>query len=54
MSCVVRAGGAGVAGGARDLKIVDAPRGDMDSNDGRITALPSSASVGGRYASETP
>ena len=51
-----------IAAGACNLKIVNVPRGDMDSNDWRITALPASpggcasapAGVGGVYRSEQP
>ena len=51
-----------IAGGACDLKIVNVPHDDMDSNDWRITALPASpdgcvsapAGVSGVYRSEKP
>jgi hypothetical protein len=51
-----------IAAGACDLKIVNVPHGEMDSNDWRITALPVSpggcasapAGVGGVYRSEPP
>ena len=51
-----------IAAGACNLKIVNVPRNDMDSNDWRITALPVSpggcasapAGVDGVYRSEQP